>query len=325
MSAYFRELEIDLKELIAKGDKGKNSCANYFHFIRKDKKAKWTHNTNCHYALRNWTTAVKEDDVFVNVIQSRRLREFLKDDKEWEERGKRWTEYLVNRSPFAPAFLEKDVEEIWEDQAFVMDVTCNYNLFAAACIHTRRLWEYTGDVYAWDLMVERGVDENLATLIAHFVHGTQELSYLYPSMGSAHRSLDVGVMDVYSVSQFLKGLMSRDAGKEPFFKKPAYDTVSELFIRKRTKGGEEGFISKLLSDNDIGIHERVHGKNGGGKEGGPSLNPFEKTALVINAWKGAGRRGGTITYKGELLGEALALHAGKIMEYMAERMKRKAA
>lgn len=274
MSDHISNRGFDL-EIIMNMDSARNrtSCANYFHLRPRDKNIRWTGNTACHAQLKRWDTKVEEDDVFVSLIQYKWKRSFLLDEGEYVKASIKWIDFLVNESPFAIAFLEKDANVIWENQSFVLDVKCPNNLFAAAAIQSRRLWEHNGDVWGWYKMVEAGINPHLAMLFSHFVDGVEAKPYCNIGQGNGHRALDVGNMSGEDVINFMEGNIEYAMKDKPYYQDSTYDKVSALFIR--TKGNK---IRNFLTDHNKEAFDyacRIKQE-----EGKVCLNPFVKSIKV---------------------------------------------
>ena len=115
----------------------------------------------CHAGLTHTLNKGRETDVIVSYIMERNLY------KELSKGGAHdvWIDYLVNRSPWSGAFIDKDVERI-KKLGFVLRIDAPSNLLSAALTATRHLYEYPSRCAAFSLLRERLENENLAFLIS---------------------------------------------------------------------------------------------------------------------------------------------------------------
>lgn len=124
------------------------------------------------------------------------------------EAGKAFIDWLVNRSPYAPAFATKDVNEILERGSFVCDAKVSSSLIVGGLIASRVMWEYTNVCKAWYELVSRGCNENLSFLLAHFAdYGEGLISFRRYDEG--HKSVNYYHVSTEYVNSFINSKPSR--------------------------------------------------------------------------------------------------------------------
>lgn len=189
--------------------------------------------TACHYCLTTPTPVYKTVNnkkikytrdrisMVVSGVQDYN-RETIPEDMQL-----RFIDYLVNVSPFSPAFISKDPKQILEDGCFVVRPDIASNVMGAALITTRTLWEWHNRVYVWDAFTNAGCDPNISFILAitsavstvkwkrghrnnsaYFTYeGMKEHIEveLFGDMGAWHRALDCSTFNIKSLHNFMTG------------------------------------------------------------------------------------------------------------------------
>lgn len=81
----------------------------------------------------------------------------------------KYYDWLFNRSPLKDCYYTKDAALALKDNFIIINVDQPGNVMMAACISHRYLWEETKVPRAWGSLVEAGVDETGAFMIAHCI------------------------------------------------------------------------------------------------------------------------------------------------------------
>jgi hypothetical protein len=101
---------------------------------------------------------------------------------------KRYMDYIFNRSPWAHAFLTKDVNEAMEKD-ILMNVEVNRFVMAGACLAVRMAHEYSNRPTAFVYFVDKGIGEHAAWVLccALTVRGN---NFSRAGMGGGHDLID---------------------------------------------------------------------------------------------------------------------------------------
>lgn len=97
---------------------------------------------------------------------------------------KRYVDYIINRSPWAVAHLEKDIDVVW-DKGANMNVNVHGDILAAACVVARVGYEFSSMLDIFEDIVDAGFDENVAWLIAVSFTKVGK-KYVIAEMGGGH-------------------------------------------------------------------------------------------------------------------------------------------
>ena len=145
----------------------------------------------CHAGVRDLRQPTRKDARYVVSAINRRTG--YSSQKADVPSAKKWLDYVMNRSPYACAFFEKDVEKAWEEHCVVLYVkNIPGNLVQGALIATRMTWEYGRVVNSFAAMVDRGVEETTAFMVAHvLVSKPGSTDFYAEGNGSQHTALAV--------------------------------------------------------------------------------------------------------------------------------------
>ncbi len=114
-------------------------------------------------------------------------------------------DWLLNRSPYASAFVTKDARKAHKkDRYVVMDVSVPANLLQGALVATRQTWEHNPVCYTQHKLTQLGVNESVAHLLGCLLRPTRSSpSNLTLSVqGSGHFHIDVHYMSLEDCIRF---------------------------------------------------------------------------------------------------------------------------
>jgi hypothetical protein len=81
-----------------------------------------------------------------------------------------YLDYLLNRSPWATAYVDKDAEKCVAEDSIEITAHVPSNLMAGACVATRSMWERHGALaYTFAGLSSAGVEEDVAMLLANLI------------------------------------------------------------------------------------------------------------------------------------------------------------
>jgi len=117
---------------------------------------------------------------------------------------KAFLSYLVERSPYKDIFLIKDVDHIIEYGA-LCTTKVSANFLVSGLTIMRTLWEYTDVPRFWKKLVDLGVNEDMALLVAHTMGGAKKITYNQQHGG--HRAFNGSTLYTSELQNFLKRKM----------------------------------------------------------------------------------------------------------------------
>jgi hypothetical protein len=129
---------------------------------------------------------LKGDGITVTAIASMLCR-----GCEEKEYARDFIDWLVNRSPYESVFISKNVDEIVADKCTTVEAKSPSNLMVGALIAARGLWEYTHIGRGWYELYKRGVNENLAFLLAHKANFSTDGNVSFCNNGGGHKSINI--------------------------------------------------------------------------------------------------------------------------------------
>lgn len=86
---------------------------------------------------------------------------------ETEEAFIPYINWLIKRSPYTKAFLSKGAAKVAKDRCIIINPNCPSNIMLGGMIAVRGVSEYKYIARAWLELKNRGVNENLAFILAH--------------------------------------------------------------------------------------------------------------------------------------------------------------
>lgn len=125
-------------------------------------------NTACHAGLNYPTKDIpltdenKIDYIFDFIVNYRGSRDANSRDVHIA-----FADFIMNRSWLQKAYISKDATRVWEDFCYVMDPNVNRNYLTQAMVMNRCHAENDKVLRSWYAMVENGIEENVALMLAH--------------------------------------------------------------------------------------------------------------------------------------------------------------
>ena len=121
-----------------------------------------------------------------------------------EAKAKPYLYWLLNESPFSHCYYSKDVDVVLKELYVVHRVDVPANLLAGSCITLRHLHENPAIIPNWLALTERGVDKNLAFILAH-IGMSSDSSFNSAQTTEGHTCLCVSAMGKDSAYNFVNG------------------------------------------------------------------------------------------------------------------------
>lgn len=101
----------------------------------------------------------------------------------------KYLHYMLNDSPWAVAFLTKDITEAYRD-GVSMDLNQHISVIVGACIAVREGWEYKVRMRLFDELLTKGVSYNVAYLVSAYIgYKPDGKSYCITGITQAHNVL----------------------------------------------------------------------------------------------------------------------------------------
>lgn len=117
---------------------------------------------------------------------------------------KKWLHYLLNSSPWAACYIQKDVEEALEN-GISFDTSLPHSQIIGAAIAVREGHEYKGRLFTFNHMLERGYHGSVAYMISMNVKISKELAVGQVRCYTGHTALTDEAEDDEVISFFTKG------------------------------------------------------------------------------------------------------------------------
>ncbi len=76
-------------------------------------------------------------------------------------------DWMANLSPWAPIFVSKDAEDVWEQEFCIVDTKYQYNSVAQCLIALRLCWEFPNHIKAWYTLYQNGIDGLVAFAMSY--------------------------------------------------------------------------------------------------------------------------------------------------------------
>lgn len=195
-------------------------------FVCNDGRYEVGENTACHATLNEFTG--KKGDL--KYIQNFTLTPFPDYSREMHLMYISW---LINNSPYAEVFLNKDPEFIL-DNYYICDAAAPTNVLIGGLICTRFTWEdkNRNALPVWARIVKLGGDPNLAFAFSHIFRKTiASRTELYPIAATTgqdyHNLMTFSNAPLYKVVNFVKD--NKQHIEEPFNIKREYNRVENLW------------------------------------------------------------------------------------------------
>lgn len=154
-----------------------------------------------------------------------------------------FVDYILNRSPYAITFVEKDAVKALETRLTVSSGDHPGNLVAGGVVALRRLWEHVYVARAAYDLVQLGVNEDLAFILGHTIQSPSKIDehtkVSWTANLSWHTSVDPGIMDFKAIKNFLGHKVAHPGAS--YVSSGIYRGYSNMF---GTGGGLTGYIHK---------------------------------------------------------------------------------
>jgi len=152
-------------------------------------------NAPCHYNIQN----NKPVDALIYGLKA----DLKNTIKEHRPLHKQYCEYIINRSPWADCFLDKDYDKGLEE-GLLMDCNKDISMIAGACIALRMGMEYPV-LPPFDYLVKNKVGEHAACLIAMNVVLNKDNSIIWTGSSSSHKVFEDNMHIDEVLNFFIKG------------------------------------------------------------------------------------------------------------------------
>lgn len=158
-------------------------------------------------------------------------------------------DYIINRSPWAIAFLTKDMKEATKKGLF-MNVELNVNVIAAACVALRSCMEHGYRSNIFKMLVDEDVGENAAFLTACAFGYKGQDNYSHYAWGGGHDILDSS-RSLDGLVKFFKTGFHTEKGtvKEPWSTHHEQYVMAQACAERAERG--EISIGKWFKDNTV--------------------------------------------------------------------------
>lgn len=134
--------------------------------VHEDGSIRHNDNTQCHAGLR---TVARNAITVVNSVQNMKCE---------EKHGKRYLDYLFNRSTLSDTFITKDVDEAIE-RGCLLNFEVPTNVFICGVVAARGVSEYSKIGNRFGKLIDAGAPEHLAFVFAHAIQSNSDASELY--------------------------------------------------------------------------------------------------------------------------------------------------
>lgn len=160
---------------------------------------------------------------------------------------KAYCDYVINRSPWAHAFLTKDIEEAYTKD-ILMNVEVNKNIMAGACLMLRTGTERKGRANLFKLLIDHGHLPNTAWLVSCAFKKVEGNHYSFFDWSGGHDVIDK-YRSFEDTIQFLKTGFHRPSGliREPYRTSSGNYVIADTVARSQ----QGASISTWLEKNTV--------------------------------------------------------------------------
>lgn len=148
--------------------------------------------------------------------------------------------YLVNRSGYRDVFIQKDINIIMRDSCLYAQTLVPGNLLAGAFICSRFGWEHSWVVYVFNKLIELGLNEHMAFLIAPiFRLWKQEGCDVFnlSNLHSYHSGIAPAYITPQEIRNFVNAIPVKKNKNEVYLVSPRYGTINGVFCEGHDKYG----------------------------------------------------------------------------------------
>lgn len=141
--------------------------------------------------------------------------------------------YVIERSPFKDAFLNKQAKSVLKHKWMFMDVSQPANYMVSALVAIRYTHEFPNLIKAWNELVKVGINEDLAWLIIHICHynPAEQRSVNFYAHVYGHTVISSS-LPLDQAQNFLNRKFVH--AKPPYIKAPNYRGFDALWSKKFT-------------------------------------------------------------------------------------------
>ncbi len=221
--------------------------------------AKAVESQACHAGLGSFRWDKKEKPTYVlSAIQKSRVETVLSKDH-----LAAYVNCLVNESAYKDVFLEKDVDKIVQQEAFVADAAAPCNLLVGALIAGRRTHEMTGQAFMCAELIMAGVMLSLALMLGCCLSYDSIRKQVWGyDHGSGHMSLQ-GFSSSY-VCNFLN--CAPQKLHQPWNECYNYQDITNTWIGGKNSGPS--------------LHQLLHKFKLEAPKASQTVNPFIKSCVI---------------------------------------------
>jgi hypothetical protein len=145
-----------------------------------------------------------------------------------EEYYKPFINWLIKRSPYADAFLSKQASKVGRDKCLIVNPNCPSNIMAGGIIAARGTYENKGIAMGWYELTKRGVNENLAFILSHWVKCGMAGVVGFQGSTQNHHAVEAN----YATKDYIKAFINN----KPEVILPTYQSVRRYYRIQDTWG-----------------------------------------------------------------------------------------
>lgn len=151
--------------------------------------------------------------------------------KKYLETSEKFIDWLINRSPMAKVFVTKSSRIAMSKRGVVLSAKHPANLMQAGLIASRYIMEWSSHVKLWGELTSRGVEENLAFIIANFFTINKDNKVSSYGGFAGHRVFDSSLLDVKAMKNFINN--TPEYLTENYATNRSYNGVHRIFREDR--------------------------------------------------------------------------------------------
>lgn len=159
-----------------------------------------------------------------------------------------YLDYLINRSPHAPNFLTKDVDEAFEGGLY-MNTNGLHSRVVASIIASREGSEFPGRVILFKKLKDIGISENVSWFLANFLHSRDNGGYSIQSLANGH-SVFIYNMSYSDICKFFKEGFHKELSDRPMNKWSGKYTIFEAIASIQHYKGDSVHTTMLSTMNE---------------------------------------------------------------------------
>lgn len=208
-------------------DKGYENVCSIYSVVYADK-SDITTNTACYanlqYIKDRWDGKSKWEPLALILYRSENYCNTLKLS---DTVRITYLEWLLNESPWASAYVEKDAKQVFDDRIVTINTDIDCRVVGGGCVGFRRLWEYCQIVQTWYDLAVKGVNKNLAYFLAHASTGAKGDYITWEHYGWGHTNLNHDDLSKEGLLNFVNGTPIGKVGT--YRTTGSYKSYSDMF------------------------------------------------------------------------------------------------